>query len=298
MTPQMLSQFVHCIGKLGSGLNPDAELVLKKAVNQPLDPLPKESLIMLLQGLGELGPPAADFVTPVMEEVVRQERLKTLESRDIGLAIYTLGQIRSGEARIMDILLWEFTKTGVLQNASNATLSNVMYGLGQLRHVPSEGVLVMLENELGRDTRAKAYLFHEIVSIVHSLGLLRLEKRGKVALITDTLAKLAVKPERLLQGSNVELACLLYGLCHLRYKNPNVLEALMSKIVEENRLQRFSSKDICNILYAIGQMGLSQKEHVKALVDEAKQVGRIPRYSALQVGFQGPTAIHYLTKRV
>lgn len=286
MNPNMLSQFALCIGKLGAGLNSDTELILKRAVSQPLDVLSNESLIMLLHGLGDLGPSAADLVTPVIEEVVRHERLQSLEPRDVALAVYTLGQIRSGEARIMDQLLWEFTKAGVLQNASNTTLSNVMYGLGQLRHVPSEGVIVLLENELARDTRTEAYLFHEIVSIVHSLGLLRLEKRGRVAVVADTLAKLAVEPDRLLQGTNVELACLLYGLCHLRYKNPVVLEPLMSKLVEENRLAQFSNKDVCNILYAIGQMGFSHKEHVKPLVDEAKQTGRIARYSAVQVDSQ------------
>ncbi|GMH43901.1 hypothetical protein BSKO_11835 [Bryopsis sp. KO-2023] len=279
----MVSQFALCVGKMGVGIRGEAENLLKRALSKPLDSLSSEGLVTLIHGLGDIGASARELLAPVIEEFVKPGRLQSFTPHDISIGMYALGQIRDCDQRIIDKLIWEFTRKGFLEKAGNEALSNVIYGLGQLRHVPSEGVVVLLEGEISKPDRVEKYTFQELANILHSLGLLRLEKRERVAEITDMLAKLAVSPPKLSQSRDMELACMLYGLCHLRYKNPDVLGPLMSTLSEENRLGGLSNKDICNIIYAVGQMGYDRPDHIAPLVKEAGALDRMAQFSPVQV---------------
>lgn len=279
--PEVLCQYVFSFGKFKMpfcGSVRDVAMTLLESEDK-LKTLTDRGLGMLIYGLGQMGSDVVPHMRSVLnllsEGIGRVERFSI---QDLAMLIYSFGQMRLEDYELMDRMLQAFTRPDRIFKATPRHLSNLMYGLGQLRYPIKDLPLEMLESELVRDIRVRSFSGQELANLILSIGLLNVDHRPGMQRVVEKLIQEAIRAERLAQFNELELNCFLTGLSHLHHRDPSVLVPLLEEMTQPARLERFKENEIASAMHVIAQLGVCPDEICEKLLLEARKPERLQRY--------------------
>ncbi|GMH40589.1 hypothetical protein BSKO_08493 [Bryopsis sp. KO-2023] len=241
------------------------------------------------------------LVGVLFDEILKESRLRNLSIDNIARIVYTLGKIKQGEG-ILVRLIFEAADRG-LENCSEHSLSNIIFGLGGFSFPKSASILFLIEEVLKPD-RIDRFSTHTVVTIL--LGLAQLgawkDKHLELTPIFDTIKRRRefLKPtdvskilhslacigcrdidlvdimaetftsceEMLGSCDESTLSTVMHSLSRLKFEKGGVWERLWKEAGQEERMLKFSNEAMSNMLGCLLQRRVDFDAQADGVLEE------------------------------